>query len=89
MNLVGKIFVVLITVMSFVFMAFALSVYATHQNWRLAVENPESEVAPGKPLGLKFQLEAANKRKTELQDELDKLKKQREKELRRKKRKGE
>ena len=33
MNLVGKIFVVLIFVMSLVFMAFAVAVYGTHQNW--------------------------------------------------------
>ena len=34
MNLVGKIFVVSILVMSVLFMAFAMAVYATHQNWR-------------------------------------------------------
>ncbi len=34
MNLVGKIFVVLIFVMSIVFAAFSIMVYATHTNWR-------------------------------------------------------
>jgi hypothetical protein len=34
MNLLGKIFVVLITVMSLVFMTLALAVYATHKNWK-------------------------------------------------------
>jgi len=34
MNLVGKIFVVLILVMSVVFMSFAVAVYGTHQNWK-------------------------------------------------------
>jgi len=34
MNLVGKIFVVLIFVMSVVFMSFAVVIYATHTNWR-------------------------------------------------------
>ena len=42
MNLVGKIFVVLILVMSLVFMAFAVAVYTTHRNWRDAVLNPEN-----------------------------------------------
>ena len=43
MNLVGKIFIVLIFVMSLVFMAFSMAVYATHRNWR--------EVVVGKPKG--------------------------------------
>ncbi len=34
MNLVGKIFTVLIFVMSLVFMAFTVMVYATHVNWQ-------------------------------------------------------
>ena len=34
MNLVGKIFVVCIFVMSMVFASFAIMVYATHTNWR-------------------------------------------------------
>jgi len=34
MNLLGKIFVVLITVLSLVFMTLALAVYATHKNWQ-------------------------------------------------------
>ena len=34
MNLLGKIFVVLIVVLSIVFMTLALAVYATHKNWK-------------------------------------------------------
>jgi uncharacterized protein YdcH (DUF465 family) len=34
MNLLGKIFVVLILIMSIVFMTLALAVYATHKNWK-------------------------------------------------------
>ena len=34
MNLVGKILVVLILVMSLVWMSWAVMVYATHQNWK-------------------------------------------------------
>ncbi len=34
MNLVGKIFVVLILLMSIVFATFSIMVYATHRNWR-------------------------------------------------------
>ena len=42
MNLVGKIFVVLILVMSVLFMAFAMAVYATHRNWREVVVNEQA-----------------------------------------------
>ena len=34
MNLIGRIFTVLILVMSILFMGFAMMVYATHRNWR-------------------------------------------------------
>ena len=36
MNLIGKIFVVLVFMMSLVFMSFAVAVYGTHQNWKQA-----------------------------------------------------
>lgn len=53
MTFVGKIFVVLIFVMSLVFMSFAVVVYATHRNWYAVVENDRN----AKPVGLKVQLE--------------------------------
>jgi hypothetical protein len=34
MSLVGKIFTMLILVLSIVFMAFAMMVFATHRNWK-------------------------------------------------------
>ncbi len=64
MNLVGKIFVVLITVMSIVFMSFAMAVYATHRNWRDEVVNPET--------GLQKKLATEQLRFKELTDELAK-----------------
>src|SRR5687767_947752 len=58
MNLVGKIFVVLIFVMSLVFMAFSIAVYATHRNWRDAVlGNPAQNKT-----GLKEELQKAENR---------------------------
>ena len=42
MNLVGKIFIVLIFVMSILFMGFVVAVYATHTNWRDVVMKPET-----------------------------------------------
>lgn len=72
MNFVGKIFVVLITVMSLVFMAFAVAVYSTHKNWRDVVMNPTP--APGKELGLKPKLDQARAANTDLQLQIEALK---------------
>ena len=44
MNLVGKIFVVLILVMSILFMAFAISVYHTQRNWKEMAGQLDSKV---------------------------------------------
>jgi hypothetical protein len=63
MNLVGKIFVVLIVFMSLVFMSFAMAVYATHKNWREVVVGPD---------GYSKQLADLQARNTELNAELTK-----------------
>lgn len=64
MNAVGKIFTVLILVMSLAFMALALMLYAAHPDWREAV------IGPG---GLKSQVDDAKKEKQQLTDEKKKL----------------
>jgi hypothetical protein len=74
MNLVGKIFVVLILVMAILFMAFAMAVYATHKNWRELVQNEQP--TPDKPLGLAPQLKRAQDENKKLNDENEKLKQQ-------------
>jgi len=71
MNLIGKIFIVLIFVMSLVFMSFVVAVYAAHTNWREVVLRPQEEASSTAPLGLKFQLEQAKEDSQELQDRLD------------------
>jgi phosphoglycolate phosphatase-like HAD superfamily hydrolase len=73
MNLVGKIFVVLIFVMSLVFMSFAVAVYATHRNWREVVLLPREQVVPGKEIGLKFQLDEAKVKNDGFKNELEKV----------------
>ena len=73
MNLVGKIFVVLILVTSVLFMAFAMAVYATHKNWREVVLNEPATAAPDKPLGLTYQLKNEQAHNKELTDQMDKL----------------
>jgi len=75
MNLVGKIFVVVILVLCLVFMALAMSVYTAQRNWREVVMLERDKVTPGKELGLKWQLEAAKKENENLTDEKAKLQK--------------
>jgi predicted nucleic acid-binding Zn-ribbon protein len=71
MNLVGKIFIVLILIMSVVWMGFTMSVYATHRNWRDLVLREKA--VGSKPRGLKFQLEDKEKRIDELKDQVSRL----------------
>ena len=72
MTLVGKIFTVLIFVMSIVFMSFAVMVFATHKNWKLYADN----AAPkgGEKLGLKQQYEQLEILKKQADDNLNALK---------------
>jgi chromosome segregation ATPase len=65
MNLVGKIFIVVILLMSVLFMAFAMALYATHQNWQAVVKN---ELDP--------QLREAKEKNTQLTAQKEKLKQQ-------------
>jgi hypothetical protein len=78
MNLVGKIFVVLIFVMSLVFMTMATMIYATHRNWREVVLLPREQVVPGKEIGLKFQLDEAKVKNDGFKNELDKVTRERD-----------
>lgn len=68
MNLLGKIFTVLIFIMSLVFMSFAVAVYATHTNWKEKVTSTD----PSR-LGLKPQLEGQKAVNTELQARIEQL----------------
>jgi tRNA U34 5-carboxymethylaminomethyl modifying enzyme MnmG/GidA len=61
MNVVGKIFTVLILVMCLAFMTFSLMLYAAHTDWR--------NMVIAKPGGLDDQLRAANAEKKQLVDE--------------------
>lgn len=62
MNLVGKIFIVLIFVLSILFMGFAVAVYAAHTNWRDFVKDPDN--------GLETQLKNEKVARDQLADTL-------------------
>ncbi len=71
MTLLGKIFTVLILIMSVLFLAFSIMVYATHTNWQKVVNNPSP--ASGEELGLRQKLEkqiTVNKQLKEAQADL-------------------
>jgi hypothetical protein len=66
MTLVGKIFTVLIFVMSIVFMSFAVMTFATHKNWKEYVTNPTT--------GLEKQLALAKQAKADADAQITRLK---------------
>jgi multidrug efflux pump subunit AcrA (membrane-fusion protein) len=72
MTLVGKIFTVLIFVMSIVFMSFAVMVFATHKNWKEYADN--AAPGPGQKLGLKQQYEQLEQLKKQADAQLTTLK---------------
>ncbi len=74
MNFVGKVLIMLITAMSFIFMSFAVATYATHRNWKAAIEN--TEATPSQPLGWRAQLKQAKEKFATLTDEHDRLQKE-------------
>jgi seryl-tRNA synthetase len=78
MNLVGKIFTVLIFVMSLCFAMFAVAVYATHKNWMHVVDTPAEIATTARPTGLSQQLEVERKRNEELRTERDKALRERD-----------
>jgi hypothetical protein len=70
MNLVGKIFVVLIFLASTVFMTMALMVFATHRNW---LDEVMAMSASGGTAGWKERLDTAQKEQAKLKADNDKL----------------
>jgi len=73
MNIIGKIFVFAVFVMSLVFMSFAIALFSTHTNWRDEITRTAEQVQAGKPLGYKLQLEQAKKDRETLTAEIAKL----------------
>jgi chromosome segregation ATPase len=68
MNWLGKVFVVLILLLSVMFMALSMAVYATHKNWKLVADNLQTKLdtAQSENAALKT---AHNRRVEELEGE--------------------
>src|SRR5687767_11645799 len=71
MTLLGKIFTVLIFIMSIMFMGFSVMVYATHKNWKMKATNATPNEKYG--LGLKEQVDQARTLNKQLRQELASL----------------
>jgi len=63
MNWLGKVFVVVILIMSLVFMGLSMAVYATHKNWKTVSESLNKQLADAKTE--KDQLVTAHNRRVE------------------------
>src|SRR5215211_7184230 len=68
MNWLGKVFVVVILIMSLVFMGLALAVYATHKNWQQVSENLNKKLQAAQAENAKLQTEH-NRRVEDLERE--------------------
>jgi chromosome segregation ATPase len=77
MNLVGKIIVVAIFILSLVFMSFAIALYATNPNWKEYVTN-EQKGSDGLPIGVVPKLREVKKENEKLKKELEDYTKQRD-----------
>lgn len=73
MNLIGKIFVFAVFIMSLMLMTFATAIFLSHTNWKETVERPPEEVTGGKPLGLRYQLQEAEQQRQQLEREITSL----------------
>jgi len=70
MNLIGKIFVVIILLLSVLFMGLAMAVYATHKNWKATVDNQKAQIQTLTTEKQRLQ-SAYDLNETELQREID------------------
>src|SRR5438132_13155374 len=68
MNWLGKVFVVVILIMSLVFMGLAMAVYATHKNWKQVSDKLNTDLTAAKSENNRLQTEH-NRRVEELERE--------------------
>lgn len=73
MDILGKIFVFAIFIMSLVFMSFSVAIYATHTNWREEITRTAAEAGPGKPVGYQAQLKQAKEERDRLTTQINDL----------------
>jgi hypothetical protein len=73
MNILGKIFVFALFVMSLVLMTFAGAVYVSHTNWKDEIERLPEQCVVGQRPGYKYLLQEAETERQTLQDQITTL----------------
>jgi hypothetical protein len=73
MNIIGKIFLFAVFIMSLVLMTFAGAIYFSHVNWRDEVERRPEQCLPGQAPGYKHQLEQAESERQNLEAQINRL----------------
>jgi chromosome segregation ATPase len=73
MNSVGKIFVVLIVILSLMFATMAVMIYATHKNHRMEILRTPAEVRGNEQVGWKYKLQEAYKEQERLNQQIFQL----------------
>jgi hypothetical protein len=73
MNIIGKIFVFAVFVMSLVLMTFSGAIYMSHVNWKDEVYREPKDCLPGQQPGYKYQIDEAEKERKKLQDAISSL----------------
>ena len=72
-NILGKIFVFAVFIMSLVLMTFAGAVYISHVNWQDEIERLPADCTAGQRPGYKYLLAEAEKERQKLQDDITRL----------------
>lgn len=75
MNVIGKIFLFAVFIMSLMLMTFAGAIFVSHVNWRDEVKRTREECLPGQLPGLETLLAEAEKEKAELTSQITELRK--------------
>ena len=78
MNIIGKIFVFAVFVMSLMLMTFAGVIYMSHVNWKDEVEREPKDCLPGQQPGYRYQIAQAEAERAKLQDAITSLQPARE-----------
>jgi flagellin-like hook-associated protein FlgL len=73
MNSVGKIFVVLIVILSLMFATMAVMIYATHKNYRMEIVREPKDVRGNEQVGWKYKLQEAYKTHEQLNQQIGQL----------------
>ena len=76
MNIIGKIFLFAVFIMSLVLMTFAGAIYFSHVNWKDEVERKPEACLPGQLPGYKHQLEQAEAERAKLDAQINRLQQQ-------------